>query len=144
MKKITPLFILTIAILIVSACAPTNGTLTVTDSWARPAQAGENGAVYFVIENGSASEDALLSTSTDVAEVAEAHMSMVDANGVASMQMQEAVSIPARETVKFKPGGLHIMLINLKQDLKTGDTFTLTLNFKEAGTIVIEVPAQEP
>jgi copper(I)-binding protein len=144
MKKITSLFILTIAILIVSACAPTNGTLTVTDSWARPAQAGANGAAYFVIENGAATEDALLSTSTDVAEVAEAHMSMVDANGVASMQMQEAVSIPARETVKFKPGGLHIMLINLKQDLKTGDTFTLTLNFKEAGTIVIEVPVQEP
>lgn len=105
---------------------------------------GQNSAAYFVIENGTASADTLLSVSTEIAEVAEAHMSMLDANGVMSMQMQEAVSIPARETVEFKPGGLHVMLINLKQDLKTGDTFTLTLNFKEAGRIVIEVPVQEP
>ncbi len=141
MKKIT---YLTIAILILSACAPTSSTLSIADAWARSMPQGQNSAAYFVIENGTASADTLLSVSTEIAETAEVHMSMLDANGVMSMQMQDAVSIPARETVEFKPGGLHIMLVNLKQDLKTGDTFNLTLIFKEAGTIVIEVPVQEP
>jgi copper(I)-binding protein len=141
MKKIT---YLAIAILIMSACAPTSSTLSVADAWARSMPQGQNSAAYLVIENGTASADTLLSVSTEIAETAEVHLSMLDTNGVMSMQMQEAVSIPARETVEFKPGGLHVMLINLKQDLKTGDTFTLTLNFKEAGTIVIEVPVQEP
>lgn len=144
MKKIIYLFILTIAILIMPACAPTSSTLSVAKAWARSMPQGQNSAAYFVIENGTASADTLLSVSTEIAEVAEAHMSMLDANGVMSMQMQDAVSIPARETVEFKPGGLHVMFINLKQDLKTGDTFTLTLNFKETGRIVIEVPVQEP
>jgi len=141
MKKIT---YLAIAILILSACAPTSRTLSIAEAWARSMPQGQNSAAYLVIENGTTSADTLLSVSTEIAEVAEAHMSMLDANGVMSMQMQEAVSIPAREAVEFKPGGLHVMLINLKRDLKTGDTFTLTLNFKEAGRIVIEVPVQEP
>jgi copper(I)-binding protein len=141
MKKIT---YLTLAILILSACAPTSGTLSIADAWARSMPQGQNSAAYLIVENGTASADTLLSVSTEIAEAAEVHMSMLDANGVMSMQMQDAVSIPARETVEFKPGVLHIMLITLKQDLKTGDTFTLTLNFKEAGTIVIEVPVQEP
>ena len=85
-----------------------------------------------------------MSVSTEIAEVAEAHMSMLDANGVMSMQNQEAVSIPARKKVEFKPGGLHVMLINLKQDLNPGDIITLTLEFKETGNVLVEVPVQEP
>ena len=126
-----------------SACTQASSTLTVTDAWARPAFKSDNGAVYFVIENGTAETDALFSASTDIASSAEVHISMVSDQGVASMQMQEAVQVPAGEDIPFKPGGLHIMLVNLNRDLKVGDTITLTLNFKEAGSVTVEVPVKE-
>ena len=71
-------------------------------------------------------------------------MIMMDSNGVMSMKMQKSVPVPAQQEVIFKPGGLHVMLFNLKQDLKVGDTMTLTLNFKEVGDVVIDVPVREP
>ena len=144
MKSKIVIFVLLLATLLVSACGAASGELTIQDAWARPANTGENGAAYFIIENGTASDDTLMSVSSDIATAAEVHMSMGDANGVMSMQMQEAVTIPAGEPVEFKPGGLHVMLVNLTRDLKPGETITLTLNFKETGNVVVEVPVKEP
>ena len=144
MKSKIVIFVLLLATLLVSACGAASGELTIQDAWARPANTGENGAAYFIIENGTASDDSLMSVSSDIATAAEVHMSMGDANGVMSMQMQEAVTIPAGEPVEFKPGGLHVMLVNLTRDLKPGETITLTLNFKETGNVVVEVPVKEP
>lgn len=126
-----------------AACATSSGTLTVNDAWARSASAGENGAAYFMIENGTNSDDTLLSVSSDIAQATEVHMSMADSNGVMSMNMQEMVGIPAKGNVEFKTGGLHVMFINLNQDLKVGDTISLTLNFKNAGSMTIEIPVRE-
>jgi copper(I)-binding protein len=144
MKSKIVIFILLLATMLISACGAASGELTIQNAWARPANTGENGAAYFMIENGTASDDTLMSASSDIASAAEVHMSMGDANGVMSMQMQEAVTIPAGEPVEFKPGGLHVMLVNLTRDLKPGDTITLTLNFKGIGNVVVEVPVKEP
>ena len=143
MKKSAFPFILSIAVILLSACAPSSGALTVNETWARPAFKGDNGAVYFVIENGTDVDNALVSASTEIASNAEAHMSMMNDQGVASMQMQEAVQVPADDSVTFKPGGLHIMLVDLKQDLKVGDTFMLTLQFEKAGKITVQVEVKE-
>lgn len=135
---------LLLATLLVSACSSSSGRLTIQDAWARPASAGENGAAYFVIENGTAADDTLLSVSSEIAAATEVHMSMADGNGVMSMQMQEAVTVPAKGQVEFKPGGLHVMFVNLNRNLKVGDTISLTLNFEKAGSLTIEVPVKEP
>lgn len=127
----------------ISACSPTSKTLTINNVWARPAQAGENGAIYFIIENDTNIDDALISANTEVASSAEAHMSMVNNQDVMTMQMQEAVKIPSGEKIVFEPRGLHIMLVNLNRNLKIGDTFTLTLNFEKAGEITIQVEVKE-
>jgi copper(I)-binding protein len=117
--------------------------MSIRDAWARPASAGDNGAAYFVIENGTPSADTLLSVSSDIASATEVHLSMVMDGGVMSMK-QESVSVPAKDKVEFKPGGLHVMFVGLTQDLKVGDTITLTLNFENAGNRIIEVPIREP
>ena len=143
MKKLAFPFILTIATILLSACAPSSGALTVNETWTRPAPKGQNGAVYFIIQNDTANDDALLGASVDIASTAEAHMSMMDDQGVMSMSMQEAAQVPAGESIAFKPGGLHIMLIDLKQDLKVGDTFTLILRFEKAGEIAVQVEVKE-
>lgn len=133
---------LVFALLLIS-CAKA-GEFKVMDAWARPGNAGDNSAVYFIISNATDTADTLLSAKTDVASAAEVHMSMMDANGVISMQMQESVPVPAQQEVIFKPGGLHVMLVGLSQELKAGDVITLTLNFEEAGSITIQSPVREP
>lgn len=131
-----------LATLLVSGCANA-GEFKVMDAWARPAASGENGAVYFIISNATDTDDILLSASTDVASAAEVHMSMIDGNGVMSMQMQEALAVPARQEIIFKPGGLHVMLVGLTQDLKLGDTITLLLRFEKTGEITMQVEVKE-
>jgi hypothetical protein len=127
-----------------SACSPANEALTVQDAWARQALQGQNGAVYFVIQNDTRTDDALIGAGTDAAASAEAHMSMMDSSGVMSMRMQDAVQVPAGESVVFKPGELHVMLIDLNRDLQINDTFTLTLRFEKAGEITLQVEVKEP
>lgn len=143
MKSKIIIFVLLLATMLVSACWAASGDLTIQDTWARPAQTGENGAAYFIIENETVSDDTLMSVSSDIATAAEVHMSMGDANGVMSMQMQEAVTIPAQEQVEFKPGGLHVMLVVLNRDLKAGDTILLTLRFQNVGNVTIDVFVRE-
>ncbi|MEW5829058.1 MAG: copper chaperone PCu(A)C [Chloroflexota bacterium] len=135
-------FVLLLTIFLLSACG-TTGEFKVMDAWARPAASGENGAVYFIISNATDTDDILLSASTDVASAAEVHMSMMDDNGVMSMQMQGSVQVSSGESVTFKPGGLHIMLIGLNRELKVGDTFILTLQFEKAGEIAVQVEVRE-
>ena len=141
-KSIKWISALLLATLLASACGA-RGEFKVMDAWARPAASGENGAVYFIVSNATDTDDRLLSVSTDVASAAEVHMSMMDSNGVMSMQMQEAVPIPAQQEIIFKPGGLHVMLIGLSRDLKIGDTISLVLNFETAGSITIQASVEE-
>ena len=140
-KKLFSILLLTT--LFVSACGSSSGELTVQDAWARPASKGENGAIYFVIENGTDSHNALIGASTDIASAAEVHMSMQNDQGVMTMSMQDSVQIMPGENITFKPGGLHVMLVDLKQDLKVGDTFTLTLSFEKSGDITLEIQVKE-
>jgi hypothetical protein len=127
---------------LLAACAPADGQLQVSETWARPGLSGGNSAAYFVVENRTASDDTLLSASSDVAGAVELHMtSMQDGN--MQMMHQQEVPVPTGKT-EFKPGGLHVMLIGLNQDLNPGDMFSLTLDFVTAGVIPLEVTVSEP
>jgi len=134
--------ILVFASLLAACGSVNNNTLQVNDVWARPALADGNSAVFFVIENKTAQTDTLLSVSSDVAKAVELHMTKME-NGNMQMMPQNDVPVPQGET-KFEPGGLHVMLIGLKQGLKPGDTFSVTLNFATAGAMPLEVTVQEP
>ena len=151
------LFFLGIATFIAVACSGTTG-LEVTDAWARPGVVGQNTAVYFNIENSQAVGDTLLRASSDVAGAVELHMSMMvkpeeeageegemgdEMEGdVMRMVPQEFVDVPANSTVNFEPGGLHVMLIDLKKDLNEGETLAVTLQFEGAGEITLQVPIE--
>ncbi len=125
--------------LVLSACGGSNGGIEVHEPWSRPALQGGNGAVYFELHNHAETGDELLSVSTDVANVAELHLSSVDENGVMQMQMQPSIPLGPDADVLFAPGGLHIMLIGLKQDLTPGETFDVTLHFKNHEDITLTV-----
>ena len=131
----------TLAFLVTACGAGGSGELGVNDVWARPGLAGGNSAVFFVIDNPVA-DDLLLSASSDVADAVELHKTIME-DGNMKMVHQMNVPVPTGETI-FKPGDLHIMLIGLKNDLKPGDTFTVTLNFGTAGGRTLDVVVREP
>jgi copper(I)-binding protein len=56
----------------------------------------------------------------------------------------EKVEIPADSTVKLEPGGLHVMLLDLKKDLVVGDTVEVTLTFSAAGEKTLTAEVKEP
>lgn len=131
---------LAILFLLSGCAAPAAKGIEVRDAWARPAMQAGNGAVYFVIR--SSGPDEIIGISSDVAEAAEMHESMMNGD-VMEMHHLESVVLDAGEPVTFEPGGLHIMLVNLKQDLKTGDVFELTLQFKNFQDIQLHVPVRD-
>jgi len=56
------------------------------------------------------------------------------------MHVEEGFAVAAGETHMLQRGGDHVMLMGLNQELKQGDTITLTLSFEKAGDMVVEVP----
>ena len=134
-----------VSLMLLAACQPskiTTGVLNVKDAWARPALKGDNGAVYFVIENGTSEADMLLSAQADIASVVELHQSQMEGDQM-SMHQQEEIVIPAGEAVAFSPGGLHIMLVDLTRELTTSETFDITLLFKHAGETTVTVTVKD-
>ncbi|MFN7168084.1 MAG: copper chaperone PCu(A)C, partial [Pannonibacter sp.] len=74
---------------------------------------------------------------TDRTELHE--MAVID--GVMKMrEMEGGIPVPAGATVELKPGGLHVMFMDIKQPLKEGETLPITLTFEKAGTVTVDMP----
>ncbi|MBC7984030.1 MAG: copper chaperone PCu(A)C, partial [Candidatus Obscuribacterales bacterium] len=113
--------------------------MEVTNAWARATPPGvTTGAVYLVIHNRGPQTDTLLSASTAGAARVEMHLSAL-VGGVMRMRAKETIAIDAGHTVRFEPGGLHFMLLDLKAPLRVGDRFPMTLQFSRAGSVSVEV-----
>ena len=63
-------------------------------------------------------------------------------NGVMEMRQVPQIDIPANGKTELKPGGLHIMLIGLKQNLKAGENANVTLQFEDGSSSTITAPIQ--
>jgi copper(I)-binding protein len=127
----------TVLLLLLAACAPT--TLAVSDIYSMPGSIGQICAAYFTIDNPTDQADVLIGAQSDIAESTEMHAMSIDAGGHMVMERQTSINVPAHAKVEFKPGGLHLMFTNLKRDVKTGDSFPLTLQFQNRGAITIQV-----
>jgi len=110
---------------------------TVKDAWVRlPPPGASIAAAYLTLE---AKQPLTLSgAQSPVAETVELH-SMTMKNGIMEMRYLPTLALEAGKPVKLEPGGLHLMLINLKKPLKAGDQVQLVLDFKHgkrmAGTV---------
>ncbi len=96
-------------------------------AWARASLGGvKNAIVYGTFVNEGTDTMRLVGGSTPVADRIEFHLHAMDGN-VMTMKQLDAIALKPGETATLKPGGLHIMLINLKRPLKEGESFPLTL-----------------
>jgi periplasmic copper chaperone A len=113
------------------------GSLTVARPWSRATPPGvATGAAYFEIINPGAA-DTLLRIESPVAREAEMHMNHME-GGMMQMRPMSSVNVPEHGRVRFEPDGLHVMLIDLRQPLKEGQRFPMTLVFRRAGGVSVE------
>ena len=113
----------------------------VKSAWARgtvPAQQ-VSGAFMALSSKGGA---ALVGVTSPAADAAEIHEMRLE-GGVMKMRAVPRIDLSAGKTVTLKPGGLHLMLLELKAPLIEGDAFDLTLTFEKAGTIKVNAPVQK-
>lgn len=117
--------------------------IEVKDAWVRPAGKGMNTAFYFKVENNSDKTDTLLSVKSSVAKIVQMHETFTK-DGMMGMRQVKAVAIGAKSDFEFKPGGYHVMVINLKEDLKKGSRVVFTLHFKYAGNVTVKASVKMP
>jgi copper(I)-binding protein len=114
------------------------GDLVITQAWSRATPGGAKvGGGYLTIENKGTAPDRLISGSADVAAKVQVHEMSMN-NGVMTMRpIEGGVVIEPGKTVKLAPGGLHLMLLDLKSPLKQGEKLPVTLEFEKAGKISV-------
>ena len=137
------------AILAVVAAAPLQaedvkaGDLLITQAWSRATPGGAKvGGGYLTITNQGSTADRLIGGAADVAAAVQVH-EMTMNNGVMTMRpLDKGLVIEPGKTVKLSPGGLHLMLLDLKAPLKQGEKVPVTLEFEKAGKVSVTLDVQ--
>ena len=135
-----------LALALGGAGAAAERPLAVAGAWARPMAAGTTVAVgYLVITNGGHEADRLQGASSPRAARVEMHESRVE-GGIARMRPVTSLPIAAGGSLRFAPGGLHLMLVGLREPLAAGERVPLRLVFERAGPVeaVLDVSDSPP
>ena len=141
----TPLRTAGAAIAALFIALPAAAQVTVTDAWVRGTLAGQMATGAFM-KLQSAKDARLLEAASPVAGVVEIHEMALE-NNVMRMRAVPALPLPAGRTVELKPGGYHVMLMDLKQQMKEGEVVPVTLVVETAGkreTIEVKAPVRAP
>ena len=142
-------FVMAIAMVFVFAACGGNAAsnapeISVMEAWSRPSpMAAGNGAVYMMLMNKGGQADTLASVSSDIAEVVELHETKMEGDVMKMAPVQGGIKVPAGGSAELKPGGLHVMLINLKEELTPGQKIKLTLNFENSDPIKVEAEVRD-
>jgi len=115
------------------------GAIEIGHPWARATPRGATVAAgYLKLTNTGSMPDRLVSATAAVSDRVEIH-EMATANGVMQMRpVKDGVEIKPGQTVELKPGSLHLMMLNLKQQLQQGQRVKGTLVFEKAGAVDVE------
>ncbi len=118
-------------------------TVVVQDAWARATVQGQKASGAFMKLTAKENSQ-LVSVSSPVAGVAEVHEMKMDGDVMKMRALPAGLELPAGKAVELKPGGYHVMLMDLKMPLQKDTTIPLTLVFKDAkgvqSTMELKVP----
>lgn len=116
----------------------TLGALTLTAPYSRATLPNAPvGGGFLTITNTGTEDDVLLSAASPAAGHMEVHEMKMEGEVMKMRELADGLPIPAGATVELKPGGYHLMLMELKDRLVEGETVAVTLTFATAGTIEI-------
>ncbi len=119
------------------------GDLMVEGPWARATSQGARvGGAFLTVRNTGHHGDRLIAIESDVAARVQLHMTLME-DGVMKMRhVEDGIEVPAGGMAELMPGGFHIMMMGLNAPLEEGASFPVTLTFKRAGSITIDVPVR--
>lgn len=130
---------------------PAAGAVQFGQPWARPTTNVQNevssSAMYFILANTRNSSYNLVNISSDQVGRIEIHQTITDDKGVSKMvKVDYPFLISGNIEVDFKPGGMHIMLYDLKKPLNVGDSFDITFFFDDntVKTVNVKVATDNP
>lgn len=119
-------------------------SLTIEHPWSLPSRGGMGTGIAFVkLVNSGKTEEKLLKVSSPWADQVTLHENIREGD-INRMREVEAIIIPPGQSVEFKPGGMHLMLMGMNHKLNAGDMLPLTLSFAHAGEVKVEAKVSEP
>ena len=121
----------------VSGTALSAETVRAGNAWVRTPAPGQKTAAAY-LDLTSDTDAALIAAESPAAGKVELHTMNMD-GGVMRMRPVQKIDLPAGKTVKLAPGGLHIMLLDIKRPLKEGDKVPLVLKFERSGEVKVEL-----
>ena len=129
---------------LIFAAFPVMAQVTVKDPWVRATVPAQKATGAFM-QITSAQDARLVEVSSTVAGIVEVH-EMVMEKDIMKMRGVASLDLPAGKSVELKPGGYHIMLMDLKQQMKEGATVPVTLVIegkdKKRSTIEVKAPVK--
>ncbi|PDT37606.1 hypothetical protein CO671_05505 [Rhizobium sp. M10] len=112
------------------------GDLEISGGFAKAMLPGQPvGGGFFTVRNSGQADDRLVSVSSPAAGEVQIHAMETKDNVMRMRQLKDGIAIAAGETVKLKPGNLHLMFQKVKTPFKQGDTVPVTLTFEKAGKV---------
>lgn len=117
------------AVALIAIAMPAAAQVAVTEPWVRGTVTGQKATGAFM-QIKSPTDTSLVGVSSPVAKIVEVH-SMKMEGGVMKMNAVSKVAVPAGQALELKPGGYHVMLVDLVAPLKDGDTVPLKLTFED-------------
>jgi len=116
------------------------GPIKIEHAYTRATMPGQQVAGGFMkIENKGGPADQLVSASSPVAGEVQLHEMSMEGN-VMKMRQVKDIAVPAGGSVELKPGGLHLMFMNIKAPLTSGETVPVKLKFAKAGEVEVRMP----
>lgn len=142
-------FLLSLALLALLGCPAWShdykvGSLEIDHPWTRATPpSARTGGGYMTITNKGTAPDRLISARSGASAKVEIHEMKMDGTIMRMRELENGLEIPPGATVALKPGGYHIMFMELKAPLEKGGKVPVTLVFEKAGSVDVEFPIQE-
>ena len=137
-----PTALATAALCLLSTGVYAGNALQVEDPYVRAVPPGQtNSAAFMTLTNASDADHALVAAESSASKVVELHTHKME-GGMMKMRRLDKIELPAGETVKLQPGGLHVMLIGLARQLSPGDNVEITLVLDDGSRTSVAAPVK--
>lgn len=153
---IVRLLALLAAVLLVAGCSSDNdgsgsedgssgGTaeVTVTDAWIKAVPSGTMTAVFAEVENGGDEAVTIESVTTDLSDRAELHHMVMSDGTMVMAPIEGGIEVPANGSVSLEPGGLHIMVMDLTDEVLVGAEHEITITLSTGDEVTFTAVAKD-
>ena len=143
-KSISALAIVALAALVLAGCASAP-KIEVSDVWVRSSDSSVVGGMtgaFMQIKNTGEGEVTLVAAESSVAGMVEIHETVMIDGAMRMQEISAGLVIPAGAIVELEPGGNHVMLMLLGQEIRAGDAIEITLKFSDGSEQTVTAVAK--